>query len=155
MRCNFSHATADEFHLRVGNLRKSPGGELVNLMLDTKGPEIRMGGLKVCKETGKVCFNEQQMAMHKRFVPEAQTFDESNVGELRTKALAAAAAGDQGARRPAPRDGLHRAASAKGSRQDVERRHRTGDQLARRGGGGGGGSAAARAAALSLPSLFA
>uniref|UniRef100_A0A7S3RZ91 C2H2-type domain-containing protein n=1 Tax=Emiliania huxleyi TaxID=2903 RepID=A0A7S3RZ91_EMIHU len=46
----------------------------------------------VCKETGKVCFNEQQMAMHKRFVPEAQTFDESNVGELRTKALAAAAA---------------------------------------------------------------
>ena len=52
MRCNFSHATSDEFFLRVGNLRKAPGGELVSLMLDTKGPEIRMGGLKVCKESG-------------------------------------------------------------------------------------------------------
>ena len=52
MRCNFSHATSDEFFLRVGNLRKSEGGEGVSLMLDTKGPEIRMGGLKVCKETG-------------------------------------------------------------------------------------------------------
>lgn len=46
----------------------------------------------VCKETGKVCFNEQQMEMHKRFVPEAQTFDASNVGELRVRALSAAAA---------------------------------------------------------------
>merc|ERR1719424_2361205 len=27
MRCNFSHATPDEFFLRVGNLRKAPGGE--------------------------------------------------------------------------------------------------------------------------------
>jgi len=52
MRCNFSHATSDEFFLRVGNLRKAPGGERCALMLDTKGPEIRMGGLKVCKETG-------------------------------------------------------------------------------------------------------
>jgi len=52
MRCNFSHATPDEFFLRVGNLRKSPGGDRVNLMLDTKGPEIRMGGLKICKESG-------------------------------------------------------------------------------------------------------
>merc|ERR1719453_541963 len=52
MRCNFSHATKDEFFLRVGNLRKAPGGEKISLMLDTKGPEIRMGGLKVCKETG-------------------------------------------------------------------------------------------------------
>jgi len=52
MRCNFSHATPDEFFLRVGNLRKSEGGEKCALMLDTKGPEIRMGGLKVCKETG-------------------------------------------------------------------------------------------------------
>jgi len=52
MRCNFSHATPEEFFLRVGNLRKAEGGERVSLMLDTKGPEIRMGGLKVCKETG-------------------------------------------------------------------------------------------------------
>merc|ERR1719487_850040 len=52
MRCNFSHATSDEFFLRVGNLRKAPGGDRCALMLDTKGPEIRMGGLKVCKETG-------------------------------------------------------------------------------------------------------
>ena len=52
MRVNFSHATKDEFHLRRTNLRAAPGGEYVAVMLDTKGPEIRMGGLKVCKETG-------------------------------------------------------------------------------------------------------
>jgi pyruvate kinase len=52
MRCNFSHATPDEFFLRRDNLRASKGGDRVNIMLDTKGPEIRMGGLKVCKETG-------------------------------------------------------------------------------------------------------
>jgi len=51
MRCNFSHATPDEFFLRRDNLRAAPGGDRVNIMLDTKGPEIRMGGLKVCKET--------------------------------------------------------------------------------------------------------
>ena len=32
MRCNFSHATPDEFFLRVGNLRKAPGGERCALM---------------------------------------------------------------------------------------------------------------------------
>ena len=32
MRCNFSHATSDEFFLRVGNLRKAPGGERAALM---------------------------------------------------------------------------------------------------------------------------
>ena len=52
MRVNFSHATVDEFHLRRNNLRAAPGGAYVSVMLDTKGPEIRMGGLKVCKETG-------------------------------------------------------------------------------------------------------
>jgi len=52
MRVNFSHATVDEFHLRRRNLRAAPGGELCSVMLDTKGPEIRMGGLRVCKETG-------------------------------------------------------------------------------------------------------
>ena len=38
--------------LRLTNLRASEGGRTVAVMLDTKGPEIRMGGLKVCKETG-------------------------------------------------------------------------------------------------------
>uniref|UniRef100_A0A7S2BE55 Pyruvate kinase n=1 Tax=Haptolina brevifila TaxID=156173 RepID=A0A7S2BE55_9EUKA len=52
MRVNFSHATVDEFHLRRTNLRAAPGGKYVSVMLDTKGPEIRMGGLRVCKETG-------------------------------------------------------------------------------------------------------
>ena len=52
MRVNFSHATRDEFHLRRNNLRDNPDGQNVAVMLDTKGPEIRMGGLKVCKETG-------------------------------------------------------------------------------------------------------
>ena len=36
MRCNFSHATPEEFFLRVGNLRKAPGGDRCALMLDTK-----------------------------------------------------------------------------------------------------------------------
>jgi len=52
MRVNFSHATKDEFHLRRNNLRNNPAGECVAIMLDTKGPEIRMGGLRVCKESG-------------------------------------------------------------------------------------------------------
>jgi hypothetical protein len=52
MRVNFSHATREEFHLRQRNLRATPGGELCAIMLDTKGPEIRMGGLAVC-EGGK------------------------------------------------------------------------------------------------------
>ena len=52
MRVNFSHATVDEFHLRRDNLRNNPAGEYVSVMLDTKGPEIRMGGLQVCKDTG-------------------------------------------------------------------------------------------------------
>jgi len=46
----------------------------------------------ICTETGKVCYNEQQMAMHKRSVPEAQTFEVSNVGALRERELAARAA---------------------------------------------------------------
>ena len=62
MRCNFSHATRDEFHLRRNNLRSAPGGEYVSVMLDTKGPEIRMGGLKVCKETGNRKAKIQLMA---------------------------------------------------------------------------------------------
>ena len=52
MRVNFSHATKDEFHLRRRNLRAAEGGQRAAIMLDTKGPEIRMGGLAVCKESG-------------------------------------------------------------------------------------------------------
>jgi len=47
----------------------------------------------ICKETGKVCFNEQQIVMHKRFVPEAQTFDESTIGDLRKRQKEAACEG--------------------------------------------------------------
>jgi pyruvate kinase len=53
MRVNFSHATVEEFHLRRTNLRASMGGEFVPVMLDTKGPEMRMGGLAVCKTGGR------------------------------------------------------------------------------------------------------
>lgn len=53
MRVNFSHATVEEFLLRRRNLRAAPGGEHVGVMLDTKGPEIRMGGLRVCRESGE------------------------------------------------------------------------------------------------------
>ena len=52
MRVNFSHATEQEFFTRQTNLRKAQGGQLKPIMLDTKGPEIRMGGLRVCKQTG-------------------------------------------------------------------------------------------------------
>lgn len=50
MRLNFSHATAEEFFLRMGNLAKVEGGKQVATLLDTRGPEIRMGGLRVCAE---------------------------------------------------------------------------------------------------------
>lgn len=53
MRVNFSHATTEEFHLRRTNLRAAKGGEFVPVMLDTKGPEMRMGGLAVCKTGGR------------------------------------------------------------------------------------------------------
>jgi pyruvate kinase len=53
MRINFSHATVEEFHLRRTNLRASKGGDFVPVMLDTKGPEMRMGGLAVCKAGGR------------------------------------------------------------------------------------------------------
>mmetsp|Transcript_16025 Transcript_16025/g.24043 ORF Transcript_16025/g.24043 Transcript_16025/m.24043 type:complete len:515 (+) Transcript_16025:43-1587(+) len=53
MRLNFSHATREEFDLRMSNLSKVPGGEYVARMLDTRGPEIRMGGLAICAENRK------------------------------------------------------------------------------------------------------
>eukprot|EP00299_Pterocystis_sp_00344_P008095 c2928_g1_i1.p1 GENE.c2928_g1_i1~~c2928_g1_i1.p1 ORF type:complete len:560 (-),score=172.46 c2928_g1_i1:105-1784(-) len=59
MRINFSHATFEEAELRMTNLRKCHGahghtlGQNINtraVMLDTKGPEIRMGRFKVSHE---------------------------------------------------------------------------------------------------------
>jgi hypothetical protein len=61
MRMNFSHATFDEANLRLRNIRAAPGAHasaagagfnLRAVLLDTRGPEIRMGGLRVCKATG-------------------------------------------------------------------------------------------------------
>jgi len=57
MRLNFSHATEEEVELRVGNLKKCQGrhGNINTkdgdmnvraVLLDTRGPEIRMGKLK-------------------------------------------------------------------------------------------------------------
>jgi pyruvate kinase len=51
MRLNFSHATPEEFFLRVNNLAASEGGEYVAKLLDTRGPEVRLGGLAICKQT--------------------------------------------------------------------------------------------------------
>ena len=53
MRLNFSHATPDEFFLRMNNLAKAEGGQYVAALLDTRGPEIRMGGLKICQDNRK------------------------------------------------------------------------------------------------------
>jgi len=36
-----------------------------------------------CEETGKVCFNQQQVDLHKRRVPEAQTFTEGTIADLK------------------------------------------------------------------------
>merc|ERR1719326_1549969 len=68
MRMNFSHATFDEAMLRLTNIRAAPGqharalsgarpdlsgsANLRATLLDTRGPEIRMGGLQVTKDTG-------------------------------------------------------------------------------------------------------
>ena len=52
MRLNFSHATEEEFFRRVHNLAKCDGGHKVATLLDTRGPEVRLGGLEVCKTTG-------------------------------------------------------------------------------------------------------
>jgi hypothetical protein len=62
MRLNFSHATTEEVELRLKNLAAAKGvnskmgaSNLRAILLDTKGPEIRMGGLQVCKSpTGAV-----------------------------------------------------------------------------------------------------
>lgn len=35
-----------------------------------------------CEETGKVCFTEQQMELHRRRIPEAKTFIEKTVADL-------------------------------------------------------------------------
>ena len=83
MRVNFSHATVDEFHLRRNNLRSAPGGEYVSVMLDTKGPEIRMGGLKVCKETGNRKAKIQLKAGESLTLTTDRAFDgESDEGTL-------------------------------------------------------------------------
>ena len=60
MRLNFSHATTEEVELRLNNLNKCEGrhgaalgekrdGDMLNVravLLDTRGPEIRMGKLR-------------------------------------------------------------------------------------------------------------
>ena len=64
MRLNFSHATVEEVELRLTNLAQCEGVTASitgtkthsrSILLDTKGPEIRMGGLAVCQSaTGAV-----------------------------------------------------------------------------------------------------
>ncbi len=64
MRLNFSHATVEEVELRLANLAQCKGvtadlfgttGTNRAVLLDTRGPEIRMGGLQVCQSaTGAV-----------------------------------------------------------------------------------------------------
>jgi pyruvate kinase len=62
MRLNFSHATDEEVRLRLSSLQKSQGMFALDdesslnrtVLLDTKGPEIRTGGLAAVKTTGDV-----------------------------------------------------------------------------------------------------
>ncbi|KAJ8610609.1 hypothetical protein CTAYLR_007154 [Chrysophaeum taylorii] len=51
MRLNFSHATREEFFRRIRNL--SAATTEVATLLDTRGPEIRLGGLRACKNDRK------------------------------------------------------------------------------------------------------
>ena len=39
----------------------------------------------ICAETKKVCFNEQQMDIHKKRVPEAVTWEEKTVADLKAE----------------------------------------------------------------------
>ena len=39
----------------------------------------------ICAETKKVCFNEQQMDIHKKRVPEAVTWEEKTVADLKAR----------------------------------------------------------------------
>ena len=48
----------------------------------------------VCEETGKLCFNEQQMDLHKRRVPEAKTFNEKTIADVKAEQDANSSAGD-------------------------------------------------------------
>ncbi len=50
----------------------------------------------VCAETGKWCFSETEMDLHKRRVPEAQTFEVKTVGDLKTAHEARSAAAASG-----------------------------------------------------------
>ena len=56
MRLNFSHATEEEVELRLKNLALSPTasptqvGGCCAVLLDTQGPEVRTGGLRVVRE---------------------------------------------------------------------------------------------------------
>ena len=83
----------------------------------------------ICVETGKVCFNSQQMDLHKRRVPEAQTFEEKTVADL--KAL----------------EEKRRAESKNGGPEDMETED---DLLLRQAGVKGKGKAKAEAAGPQL-----
>ena len=67
----------------------------------------------VCAETGKVCFNETQMDLHKRRVPEAQSWDEKTVADLKAAAAAKAAAASGDDPMETEEDQLLRAAGKK------------------------------------------
>ena len=47
----FQPRDARRIFLRVNNLAASEGGDYVAKLLDTRGPEVRLGGLAICKET--------------------------------------------------------------------------------------------------------
>ena len=67
----------------------------------------------VCAETGKVCFNEQQMSLHKQRVPEAITWTEQTVADMheaRAKKAAEEAAGAEDVEMETEEDQLLRAA---------------------------------------------
>lgn len=71
----------------------------------------------MCKETGKVCFNTQQMDQHKRYVPEAQTFEEQTISDLKKAAAEKAAAGGGPADMETEEDMLLRQAGVKGKKK--------------------------------------
>ena len=69
----------------------------------------------VCEETGKLCFNEQQMDLHKRRVPEAKTFNEKTIADVKAEQDAKAGAG--GGEMETEEDIIRREAGLKGGKK--------------------------------------
>ena len=80
----------------------------------------------VCEETGKLCFNEQQMDLHKRRVPEAKTFNEKTIADIKAGQDAKAAGSSGDVEMETEEDIIRREAGLKGSKKAAAEHEPTG-----------------------------